>query len=141
MLESLTLWKGRTPFMRPPITATFWLGLLLVGCQGTDRQNSPIAAQSGNAVCAGYGIRVGAATFKDCVTYQDSRNPGPSVPPYRMDQYNNRVDAEGYVVDTMGRRMPVQGPYYLPWSQAHSGQPVLRDEYGNRYDSRGKRIN
>jgi hypothetical protein len=58
-----------------------------------------------------------------------------------MDQYNNRVDAEGYAVDSRGRRMPVQGPYYLPWGQASSGQPFLRDEYGNRYDSRGNRIN
>lgn len=123
------------------IIATLGLGLLLAGCQGTDSRNPPIAAQSGNSVCAGYGIRIGTTTFNDCVAYQDSRNPGPSVPPYRMDQYNNRVDAEGYVVDSMGRRMPVQGPYYFPWSHASSGQPVLRDEYGNRYDSRGKRIN
>lgn len=127
--------------MRAPTLAMLWLGLLLVGCQVTDRQNPPIAAQSANSVCAGYGIRTAAATFDNCVAYQDSRNPGPSVPPYRMDQYNNRVDAQGYVVDSMGRRMPVQGPYYYPWSQASSSQPVLRDEYGNRYDSRGNRIN
>ena len=127
--------------MRARITATFGLGLLLVGCQVTDRQNPRIAAQSGTSVCAGYGIRIGAPTFEDCVAYQDTRNPGPSVAPYRLDQYNNRVDAEGYVVDSMGRRMPVQGPYYLPWVQASPGQPFLRDEYGNRYDSRGKRLN
>jgi len=127
--------------MRARIIATLGLGLLLVGCQVTDRQNPRIAAQSGSSVCAGYGIRIGAATFNDCVAYQDSRNPGPSVPSYRMDQYNNRVDAEGYAVDSMGRRMPVQGPYYFPWSQASSGQTVLRDEYGNRYNSRGHRIN
>ena len=127
--------------MRAPVIATMWLGLLLVGCQVTDRQNPPIAAQSGNTICAGYGIRIDAPTFDTCVAYQDSRNPGPSVPPYRLDQYNNRVDAEGYVVDSMGRRMPVQGPYYLPWVQASPGQPILRDEYGNRYDSRGNRIN
>ena len=126
--------------MRAPAIATLWLSLLLAGCQVTDRQKPPIAAQSGNSVCAGYGIRIGSATFNDCVAYQDSRNPGPSVPPYRMDQYNNRVDAEGYAVDSMGRRMPVQGPYYFPGSQA-PGQPFLRDEYGNRYDSRGNRIN
>jgi hypothetical protein len=126
--------------MRAPIIATLGLGLLLVGCQVTDSQNSRIAAQSANSVCAGYGILIGAATFNDCVAYQETRNPGPSVPPYRMDQYNNRVDAEGYVVDSMGRRMPVQGPYYLP-GQASSSQPILQDEYGNRYDSRGNRIN
>ena len=57
-----------------------------------------------------------------------------------MDQYNNRVDAQGYAVDSTGRRMPVQSPYDLPWGQASSSQPVLRDEYGNRYDARGNRI-
>jgi hypothetical protein len=124
--------------MRTRILATIWLGLILAGCQGTDRQNQPIAAQPANLVCAGYGIA--ATTFNDCVTYQESRDPGPSVPPYRMDQYNNRVDAEGYVVDSTGRRMRVQSPYYLPWGQAFSSQPVLRDEYGNRYDARGNRI-
>jgi hypothetical protein len=96
------------------ILATIWLGLLLVGCQGTDSQNSPIAAQSANLVCAGYGVRIGTTQFNNCVTYQDPRNPAPSVPPYRMDQYNNRVDAEGYRVDSIGRRMPVQSPYQLP---------------------------
>jgi hypothetical protein len=126
--------------MRASTMATLWLGLLLVGCQGTDSRDLRIAAQSANSVCAGYGVSIGTTTFNDCVTYQETRNPGPSVPPYRMDQYNNRVDAEGYVVDSMGRRMPVQGPYYLP-GQASSGQPVLQDEYGNRYDSRGNRIN
>ena len=128
--------------MRAPTIAMGCLGLLLAGCQVFDRQNPPpIAAQSASSVCAGYGIRIGAANYNDCVAYQDSRNPGPSVPPYRLDQYNNMVDAEGYVVDSMGRRMPVQGPYYLPWVQASPGQPILRDEYGNRYDSRGNRIN
>ena len=100
--------------MRAPTTAMVWLsllsGLLLAGCQ--ERPNPPIAAQSGSSVCAGYGIRLGTTTFNDCVAYQDSRNPGPSVPPYRMDQYNNRMDAEGYAVDGMGHRMPVQSPYY-----------------------------
>ncbi len=127
--------------MRAPTIATLWLGLLVAGCQGADRQNPAIAAQPGASVCAGYGIRIGGTTFNDCVAYQDSRNPGPSVRPYRLDQYNNMVDAQGYVVDSMGRRMPVQGPYYVPWTYASSGQPVIRDEYGNRYDSRGNRIN
>jgi hypothetical protein len=61
-----------------------------------------------------------------------------------MDQYNNRVDAEGYAVDSTGRRMPVQSPYSLRGQTASgqvvSGQVVLRDEYGNRYDARGNRI-
>ena len=130
--------------MQTRILATIWLGLLLAGCQGTDSQNSPMAAQSANLVCAGYGIDT--TTFKQCVTYQESRNPGQSVPPYRMDQYNNRVDAEGYRVDSTGRRMPVQNQYYSLPGQASSrvilrdDQVILRDEYGNRYDSRGNRI-
>ena len=126
--------------MQTRILATIWLGLLLVGCQGTGSQIPPMAAQPANLVCANYGLRIGTTTFNDCVAYQESRNPGQSVPPYRMDQYNNRVDAQGYAVDSTGRRMPVQSPYYLPWGQASSSQPVLRDEYGNRYDARGNRI-
>lgn len=98
--------------MQTRILATIWLGLLLVGCQRTDSQNSPMAAQPANLVCAGYDI--GGTTFTQCVAYQEPRNPGPSVPPYRMDQYNNRVDAQGYAVDGTGRRMPVQSPYYVP---------------------------
>ena len=121
--------------MRTRILLTVSLGLLSAACQG---QNSPIAAQSANSVCAGYGV--GIATFNQCVTYQESRNPGQSVPPYRMDQYNNTVDAEGYRIDSTGRRMRVQNQYYSPLGQASSGQPILRDEYGNRYDSRGNRI-
>jgi hypothetical protein len=121
--------------------ATIGLGLLLAGCQGTGSQNAPIAALSANSVCAGYGVGIGTTTFNECVTYQDPRDPGPSVPPYRMDQYNNRVDAEGYRVDSTGRRMRVQSPYDAPMGQASSSQTVLRDEYGNRYDSRGNRIN
>lgn len=104
--------------MRARTIATFSLGMLLVGCQGTDRQNSPIAAQSANLVCAGYGVLIGSTTFNDCVAYQEPRNPGNSVPPYRMDQYNNLVDAEGYRVDSTGHRMRVQSPYSTPVGRA-----------------------
>ena len=126
--------------MQSRILATTWLGLLLAGCQGTDRQNSPKIAQSATSVCAGYGVRIGSTLFNECTTYQEARDPGLSVPPYRLDQYNNRVDAEGYRVDSTGQRMRVQSPYD-PMGQASSSQTVLRDEYGNRYDSRGNRIN
>lgn len=85
--------------------------LLLAGCQGFSRQAAPIAAQSASAVCAGYGLSIGTTTFDQCVAYQEPLTPGPSVPPYRLDQYNNRVDAEGYRVDGTGHRMPVQSPY------------------------------
>jgi hypothetical protein len=125
--------------MRTRRLATIGLGLLLAGCQGTESRNAPIAALSANAVCAGYGVGIGTTTFNECVTYQDPRDPGPSVSPYRMDQYNNRVDAEGYRVDSTGRRLRVQSPYDSPMGS--SGQTVLRDEYGNRYDWRGNRLN
>jgi hypothetical protein len=127
--------------MQSRIAATIGLSLLLVGCQDADR---PMAAQPAKLVCAGFVADIGTKEFADCVAYQEARDPGQSVPPYRMDQYNNRVDAEGYAVDSTGRRMPVQSPYSQSTSslrgQAVSGQVVLRDEYGNRYDSRGNRI-
>ena len=122
--------------MQSRIAATIWLSLLLVGCQAADR---PMAAQPAKLVCTGFVADIGTTEFADCVAYQESRDPGQSVPPYRMDQYNNRVDAEGYEVDSTGRRMPVQSPYSLR-GQAASVQVELRDEYGNRYDSRGNRI-
>jgi hypothetical protein len=135
--------------MRARIIATISLGLLSAGCQGAYSQNPPVAAESfpndayqyASAVCADYGLRLGTTTFNECVAYQQTRVPGKSVPPYRMDQYTNWVDAEGYRVDSTGRRMPVQSPYSTPIGQASSSQVVLRDEYGNRYDSRGNRIN
>jgi hypothetical protein len=104
-----------------------------------------MAAQPANLVCAGVVADIGTATFADCVAYQESHQPGQSVPPFRMDQHNIRVDAEGYAVDSTGRRMPVQSPYSLRGQatsgQVVSGQVVLRDEYGNRYCSRGNHIN
>jgi len=130
--------------MQSRIAATLWLSLLLVGCQAADR---PMAAQPAKLVCAGFVADIGTKEFADCVAYQESHDPGQSVPPYRMDQYNNRVDAEGYRVDSTGRRMPVQNQYYSLRGQASSSQVILRDEqvilrdeYGNRYDSRGNRI-
>ena len=127
--------------MQSRIAATIWLSLLLVGCQAADR---PMAAQPAKLVCAGFVAGTDTKEFADCVAYQEAHDPGQSVPPYRMDQYNNRVDAEGYAVDSTGRRMPVQSPYSQRTSslrgQVVSGPVVLRDEYGNRYDSRGDRI-
>lgn len=89
------------------------LGLLLAGCQGYRKEASAIEALTASEVCAGYGLRTGTATFDQCVAYQETRTPGPSVPPYRLDQYNNRVDAEGYRVDGTGHRMAVQSLYYF----------------------------
>ena len=124
--------------MQSRIAATLWLSLLLVGCQRADSQKMSMAAQPAKLVCTGF-IAGSPTEFADCVAYQESRDPGRSVPPYRMDQYNNRVDAEGYEVDSHGRRMPVQSPYAFR-GPASSGQLELRDEYGNRYDARGNRI-
>ena len=126
--------------MRARMLTTIWLGLFLTGCQG---QGAPVAAQPPSTICAGYGLGIDTTTYNDCVAYQESRArayPSQSVPPYRLDQYNNMVDAAGYQVDSMGRRMPVESPYYLPIGRASSSQPILRDEYGNRYDARGNRI-
>jgi len=116
------------------------LGTVLAGCEMPHGKDVSAAAQSGSSICAGYGIRIGGTPYNECVAYQDSRPQAQSVPPFRLDQYNNRVDAEGYRVDSMGHRMAVQSPYWLPIGQAFSGQPILRDEYGNRYDARGNRI-
>src|SRR5882762_10778516 len=129
--------SGRDIPMQARIAATIWLSLLLVGCQAAD---GPMAAQPAKLVCAGFVADIGTTEFADCVAYQESHDPGQSVPPYRMDQYNNRVDAERYEVDSTGRRMPVQNQYYSLVGQASSSQMVLRDEYGNRYDLRGNRI-
>jgi hypothetical protein len=103
--------------MRARISTTIGLGLVLAGCQAPYGKGVPIAAQPASLVCAGYGLRVGTTTYDTCVAYQDSRAqayPSQSVPPYRLDQYNNRVDAEGYRVDGTGHRMPVDSLYYRP---------------------------
>ena len=102
------------------VTTLGWglgLGLLLAGCQVFDRKVAPVAGQTAQSICASYGLVVDSTTYNTCVAYQQSQAQGsanPSVPPYRMDQYNNRVDAEGYRVDSTGRRMPVQSPYTQP---------------------------
>ena len=103
--------------MRTRISTTIGLGLVLAGCQPPYGKDIPVAAQPASLVCAGYGLRVGTPTYDTCVAYQDSRAqayPNQSVPPYRLDQYNNRIDAQGYRVDGMGHRMPVDSLYYRP---------------------------
>ena len=103
--------------MRIRISTTIGLGLVLAGCQAPYGKGVPVAAQPASLVCAGYGLRVGTPTYDTCVAYQDSRAqayPSQSVPPYRLDQYNNRIDAEGYRVDGTGHRMPVDSLYYRP---------------------------
>jgi hypothetical protein len=97
--------------MRTRIFATMLLGALVAGCQAIASREAPMPAQSAQLICANYAVRTGTPLFDQCVAYQEPRNPGQSVPPYRLDQYNNRVDAHGYAVDSTGRRMPVQSPY------------------------------
>jgi hypothetical protein len=127
--------------MRTQILATISLGVLLAGCQVNDRpKGQAMAAQPAELICDIFMTTRGNASYDKCVDFQKAHDPGQSVPPFRMDQYNNRVDAQGYEVDGMGRRMPVQSPYRSLAGQAMSGQVILVDEYGNRYDALGNRV-
>ena len=103
--------------MRTRIMTTIGLGLILAGCDLPYGKSVPEPAQSATLICAGYGLRTLTPTYDTCVSYQEARAqtyPSQSVPPFRLDQYNNRVDAEGYRVDGTGRRMSVQSPYSRP---------------------------
>ena len=103
--------------MRARILTTIGVGLVLAGCDVPYGKELPVAAQPASLVCAGYGLRTGTPTYDTCVAYQESRAqayPSQSVPPFRLDQYNNRVDAQGYRVDGTGHRMPVDSLYYRP---------------------------
>jgi len=104
--------------MRTWILTTIGLALAVAGCAAPYHgKELPVAAQSPALICAGYGLRTGTPTYDTCVAYQESRAqayPSQSVPPFRLDQYNNRVDAQGYRVDGTGHRMPVDSLYYRP---------------------------
>ena len=104
--------------MRTRILTTIGLALVAAGCEGPYYGKAlPVAAQPPALICAGYGLRIGSTTYDTCVAYQESRAqayPSQSVPPFRLDQYNNRIDAEGYRVDGTGHRMPVDSLYYRP---------------------------
>jgi hypothetical protein len=103
--------------MRIRTLTTIGLGLVVVGCQPLDRKDVSAAGLPASSTCAGYGIGTDTKTYTTCVAYQESRaQPAPdqSVPPFRLDQYNNRVDAQGYRVDGTGRRMSVDNFYNRP---------------------------
>jgi len=107
--------------MRTRILTTIGLALVVAGCEAPYYgKGLPVAAQSPAFICAGYGLRIGTTiygTYDTCVAYQESRAqayPSQSVPPFRLDQYNDRVDAQGYRVDGTGHRMPVDSLYYRP---------------------------
>ena len=70
------------------------------------------------------------------------------VPAYRVDAQGYRVDSEGYRVDANGYRIAAQAAPYYPPAPVYQPQPtyqpgvaVSRDEFGNRYDSQGNRLN
>lgn len=95
------------------------------------------------------GYRVDAQGYR--VDANGYRLQTSAVPTYRTDQYGYRIDAEGYRLDANGYRLAGQPtPYYQPapayqpayYPQAEvQAQVVTRDEFGNRYDSQGNRIN
>lgn len=72
----------------------------------------------------------------------------PAVPPYRVDAQGYRVDSQGYRVDSAGYRITAQAAPYYPPAPVYQPEPtyqpgavVYRDEFGNRYDGQGNRIN
>ncbi len=115
---------------------------------------SLIAADSANA-CYSYGLTVGTAGYDRCVAREiDARTyrQAAAQPGYRTDAQGYRVDSEGYRVDANGYRLASQpAPYYAPnyppayqpayQPQDQPGQAVSRDEFGNRYDAQGNRLN
>ena len=117
--------------MRTRISTTIGLGLVLAGCHapyGKGRARRRAACQ--------FGLR----GLRPARRYDDLRHlrrlPGisrpslcqsQSVPPYRLDQYNNRVDAEGYRVDGTGHRMPVDSLDIIVLRAGLFSQEVLRD--------------
>lgn len=111
---------------------------------------SQVASDARNA-CYSYGLAVGTAPYDRCVarevdarTYRDTA----AVPAYRVDAQGYRIDSEGYRIDANGYRLAGQpAPYYAPAPtyqpayQPPQEQQVYRDEFGNRYDAQGNRIN
>lgn len=99
--------------------------------------------------CCSYGLSQNTAPYNRCVareidarTYRDSA----TAPGYRTDAQGYRVDSEGYRVDANGYRIAAQAAPHFPPVPAYQpayqpGQVVFRDEFGNRYDSQGNRLN
>ncbi len=111
---------------------------------------SLVASDARNA-CYSYGLTAGTAPYDRCVTREiDARTyrDAAAAPAYRTDAQGYRIDSESYRVDSNGYRLAGQpAPYYAPAPayqpayQPAQEQQVYRDEFGNRYDSRGNRIN
>ena len=97
---------------------------------------SLVASDARNA-CYSYGLSVGTAPYDRCVareidarTYRDSA----AAPAYR-------VDANGYRIAGQPAPYYAPAPAYQPAYQPPQEQQTYRDEFGNRYDSQGNRIN
>ncbi len=108
-----------------------------------------VASDAQNA-CYSYGVTPNTAAYNRCVareidarTYRDTA----ALPAYRVDAEGYRVDSEGYRVDANGYRLTQPAPYYPPAPAPvyqptyQPGQVVYRDEFGNRYDAQGNRLN
>ncbi|MDI1288105.1 MAG: hypothetical protein PSV46_27250 [Reyranella sp.] len=108
---------------------------------------SLVASDAQNA-CYSYGITPNTPSYNRCVareidvrTYRDTA----AAPGYRVDAEGYRVDQQGYRVDANGYRLTQPTPYYTPAPEPQPtyqpGQTVYRDEFGNRYDGQGNRVN
>ena len=131
---------------------------LTVGSAPYDRCVSrEIDARTYRDTAAVPAYRVDAQGYRvDANGYRLQTSAAP-VPAYRTDAAGYRIDAEGYRVDGNGYRLagqpapyqpapayyqPAPGyqPAYYPSAEVQA-QAVTRDEFGNRYDSQGNRIN
>ena len=93
--------------------------------------------------CMSYGLQPSSGWYNQCVSrevdarrYQAASQPSPQTyPPYRTDQYGNRIDAQGYRVDANGYR------YQEASQPSPQTYPAYRtDQYGNRIDAQGYRV-
>lgn len=116
-----------------------------------------LTADARNA-CNSYGLSAGTPGYDRCVTREmDARSyrDAAALPAasYRTGQYGDRVDAQGYALDANGNRIAMQtyptqsypAPAYPAPGRTYptaavAGQAVSRDEFGNRYDAQGNRV-
>lgn len=92
------------------------------------------------------GYRVDSEGYRVDANGYRLQTSAAAVPPYRVDAQGYRVDSEGYRVDANGYRITPQAAPYFPPAPAYQpayqpGQVVFRDEFGNRYDAQGNRLN
>jgi hypothetical protein len=125
------------------------------------RDYAPAALSSdARYACSSYGLSPGTAGYSRCVAREmDARSyrDAAALPAasYRTDQYGYRVDANGYRIDAQGYSLDANGyriatqtypmrtssPSVTPYSPpVVAGQAVSGDEFGNRYDALGNRV-